>query len=116
VSEAKRNAVPAAGRQLTFDLCSGQNQRRALAFKDGPVFGATVVGDSLRTYHSIWDDDNRVVRVILHFSWFQAEGEKTITQLMWVSNCAAFGNSYTATYFCARLQTMWAVIDNISRE
>lgn len=113
MSEARRDAVPAAGRQLTFDPCSAQNQRRALTFKNGLVFGATVVGDR---YYAIWDDDNRVVRVIHHFHGSKLKSEKTMTQVMWVSNRAAFSNSYTATYFCARLQTLWVVVDNVFRE
>ena len=62
--------------------------------------------------------ESRVLSII--FLGSKLKSEKTIAQVMWVSNRAAFRNSYTATYtttyFCARLQTMWAVIDNVFRE
>lgn len=70
-SEAKCNAPVAAQRRLTFDLCSAQHQRRALGFKDGHVFGATVVRSTLTMYCSQWEKDDRenekVVRIILSF-------------------------------------------------
>ena len=68
--EAKCSQLAAAQRQLTFDLCSAQNQRRALGFKDGCVYGATVVGDSLKMHCSKWEiseDNERVVRIIIPF-------------------------------------------------
>jgi hypothetical protein len=64
VSEAKCKETTAAQRQLTFDLCSAQHQRRALGFDDGQIFGATVVGDVLSMYCSTWENDI-VVRIIL---------------------------------------------------
>ena len=64
VSEAKCRETTAAQRQLTFDLCSAQHQRRALGFDDGEVFGATIVGNNLTIFTSRWVDDE-VVRIIL---------------------------------------------------
>jgi hypothetical protein len=63
------NPVPAR-RQLTFDLCSAQHQRRALGFKNGRVYGAAVVRDSLQVYCSRWEiseENEKVVRIIIPF-------------------------------------------------
>ena len=64
VAETKCEETTAAQRQLTFDLCSAQHQRRALGFNDGEIFGATVVGNNLTIYSSTWVLDV-VVRIIL---------------------------------------------------
>jgi hypothetical protein len=68
--EAKCNLLTAARRQLTFDLCSAQHQRRALGFENGRVYGATIVRDSLQMYCSRWEisgENERVVRIIIPF-------------------------------------------------
>ncbi|KAL5504678.1 hypothetical protein ACEPAH_7341 [Sanghuangporus vaninii] len=61
VCEYKVSDASAASRQLTFDLCSAQNQRRALGFDDGQLFGATIVGNTMRVYVSEWEGDEVVV-------------------------------------------------------
>ncbi|OCB91035.1 hypothetical protein A7U60_g1729 [Sanghuangporus baumii] len=61
VCEYKVSDASAASRQLTFDLCSAQNQRRALGFDDGQLFGITVVGNTMRMYVSEWEGDEVVV-------------------------------------------------------
>ncbi|KAL5483181.1 hypothetical protein ACEPAI_8410 [Sanghuangporus weigelae] len=61
VCEYKVSDASAASRQLTFDLCSAQNQRRALGFDDGQLFGATVVGNTMTMYVSEWEGDEVVV-------------------------------------------------------
>jgi hypothetical protein len=74
--EAKCSLSVPAQRQLTFDLCSAQYQRRALGFENGRVYGATVVGDSLQMYCSRWEingETEKFVRIIIPFfklSWF----------------------------------------------
>jgi hypothetical protein len=68
--EAKYSQLAAAQRQLTFDLCSAQHQRRALGFKNGRVYGATVVRDSLKIHCSKWEiseENETVVRIIIPF-------------------------------------------------
>jgi len=59
--EAKCVDVVAASRQLTLYLCSAQHQRRALCFSDGPIYGATIVGDRFTMYSSEWVGDKVAV-------------------------------------------------------
>ena len=65
--EAKCSLLTAARRQLTFDLCSAQHQRRALGFKNGRVYGSTVVRNSLKIHCSKWEisEENETVVCII---------------------------------------------------
>jgi hypothetical protein len=63
-SEVKCNNTVAAQRWLTLSLCSAQHQRQALGFDDGPIFGATVVRDTLTVFSSMWEN-GKVVRMII---------------------------------------------------
>lgn len=60
VLEAKVSGAETSARQLTLYLCSAQNQRRALGFHDGYVFGATFVGHDFTLYVSRWQEDQVV--------------------------------------------------------
>jgi hypothetical protein len=71
-SETKCDKPVAAQRQLMFDLCAAQHQRRALGFENGEVFGATVVRNTLKMYCSRWlkgdqEGNEKVVRIIYSF-------------------------------------------------
>jgi hypothetical protein len=70
VVEAKCASAVAAERQLTLDLCSAQHQRRALGFEDGQIFGAALVGSTLRMYCSRWLNEVVVRIILLFFSRF----------------------------------------------
>ncbi|OCB84728.1 hypothetical protein A7U60_g8252 [Sanghuangporus baumii] len=56
-SEAKIKDEKVAARQLTYDLCSGQHQRRALGFDDSKIYGAVLVDKRFRIYESEWYGD-----------------------------------------------------------
>jgi len=60
VCEAKCVEQVTASRQLTLYLCSTQHQRRALCFDDGPIYGATIVGNCLVMHSSEWVNDKVV--------------------------------------------------------
>jgi len=64
--EMKCHDQTAASHQLALYLCSAQNQRRALGFKDGRVYGATMVGNRLRLYTSTWEGEVIVSDSSLH--------------------------------------------------
>ncbi|KAF7761422.1 hypothetical protein Agabi119p4_9414 [Agaricus bisporus var. burnettii] len=54
VLEAKFHDKEAAVRQICFDLCSAQHQRRALGFESHQIYGALLVGNDFRLYSSKW--------------------------------------------------------------
>jgi len=60
VCEAKCVEQVTASRQLTLYLCSTQHQRRALCFDNGPIYGATIVGNCLVMHSSEWVNDKVV--------------------------------------------------------
>ena len=62
--EAKSSDFVAASHQIAWYLCSGQHQRKALGF-DGPLYGATLVRDTLTIYCSKWDNDEVVCNCFL---------------------------------------------------
>jgi hypothetical protein len=55
ISQANSSCAVTAERQLTLNLCSAQNQRQSLGFDNGYIFGATVVGNILTMYCSMWE-------------------------------------------------------------
>jgi hypothetical protein len=56
-----------AQKKLALYLYSAQYQRQVLGFKNGQIFGATIVRDTLTMYCSKWDNETVVCILILTF-------------------------------------------------
>ena len=68
--EYKTSNPIGAKRQITLDLCAAQHQRRALGFKDGAMYGATLVGRTFTIYVSTWRND-KVVSLLSSLDFFR---------------------------------------------
>ncbi|KAF9485465.1 hypothetical protein BDN70DRAFT_588702 [Pholiota conissans] len=67
-ADTKIRGMRPPSRKLALSLCSAQNQRRALGFPDGPVYGAALVGDVLTIFVAGWRYNTyiKAERVVVH--------------------------------------------------